>query len=127
MAKKIITTDKAPAAIGPYSQAVECGGTLYVSGQIPLNPATGKLVEGDISAQTEQVFSNISAILQAAGCNFDNVVKTTVFITDMALFAEMNEVYKKYYTANCPARSTVAVKALPLGALVEIETVAAKG
>ena len=122
--KKIITTDNAPAAIGPYSQAVECNGTLYISGQIPLNPTTGKLVEGGISAQTEQVFGNISAILQAAGYDFGDVVKTTVFIADMALFAEMNEVYKKYYTSNCPARSTIAVKALPLGALVEIETVA---
>ena len=124
MTKRIIVTDKAPAAIGPYSQAVECNGVLYISGQIPIHPETGKPVEGGIAIQTEQVFSNIAAILQAAGYAFSDVVKTTVFITDMAQFVEMNEVYKKYYAANCPARSTIAVKALPLGVLVEIETIA---
>lgn len=124
--KKIISTNNAPAAIGPYSQAVEVNGTLYVSGQIPVNPATGKIVEGDIKAQAEQVFANINAILTAAGYTLDNVVKSTVFIADMSLFPELNEVYKKYYTDNFPARSTIAVKGLPLGALVEIETVAVK-
>ena len=124
--KKFISTNNAPAAIGPYSQAVEVNGTLYVSGQIPVNPATGKIVEGDIKAQAEQVFANINAILTAAGYTLDNVVKSTVFIADMSLFPELNEVYKKYYTDNFPARSTIAVKGLPLGALVEIETVAVK-
>jgi len=126
MAKRIIATDKAPAAIGPYSQAIENNRMLFISGQIPLNPATGKVVEGDVSAQAEQVFSNISAILTTAGYCFEEVVKTTVFIADMSLFAEVNEVYKKYYRSNCPARSTVAVKGLPLGVLVEIETIAMK-
>ena len=124
--KKIISTNNAPAAIGPYSQAVEVNGTLYVSGQIPVNAATGKIVEGDVKTQAEQVFANINAILTAAGYTFGDVVKSTVFIADMSLFPELNEVYKKYYTNNFPARSTIAVKGLPLGALVEIETVAVK-
>jgi 2-iminobutanoate/2-iminopropanoate deaminase len=124
--KKIISTSNAPAAIGPYSQAVEVNGTLYVSGQIPVNPATGKIVEGDVKAQAEQVFANINAILTAAGYAFGDVVKSTVFITDMSLFPDLNEVYKKYYTGDFPARSTIAVKGLPLGALVEIETIAVK-
>jgi len=124
--KKIISTDKAPAAIGPYSQAIESNGTLYVSGQIPIDPALGKIVEGDIVDQAEQVFKNITAILDEAGYTFNDVVKTTVFIADMSLFPQLNEVYKKYYTQDCPARSTIAVKGLPLGALVEIETIAVK-
>jgi 2-iminobutanoate/2-iminopropanoate deaminase len=124
--KKIISTAKAPAAIGPYNQAVECNGMLFISGQIPLNPSIGKVIEGDITAQTEQVFSNISAILTEADYQFTDVVKTTVFIADMSLFAAVNEVYKRYYQTNCPARSTVAVKGLPLGVLVEIETIAMK-
>lgn len=124
--KKVISTDKAPTAIGPYSQAIEHNGILYISGQIPLNPSTGKVIDGDITAQTEQVFSNISAILAEADYQFTDVVKTTVFIADMSLFAAVNEVYKKYYQINCPARSTVAVKGLPLGVLVEIETIAMK-
>jgi 2-iminobutanoate/2-iminopropanoate deaminase len=124
--KKIISTTNAPAAIGPYSQAVEVNGTLYISGQIPVNPTTGKLAEANVSAQTEQVFANIKAILTEAGYTLDNVVKSTVFLADMSSFAEMNEVYKKYYTTNPPARSTIAVKALPMGALVEIETIAVK-
>ena len=122
--KKIISTLNAPAAIGPYSQAVEANGTLYISGQIPVNPATGKLVEGGVTEQAEQVITNIKAILAEAGLGIENVVKLTVFLADMSLFAEMNEVYKKHYTENCPARSTIAVKGLPLGALVEIETIA---
>ena len=124
--KKIINTVNAPAAIGPYSQAVEANGTLYISGQIPINPAVGKIEATDITAQTEQVFANINAILTEAGYTFADVVKSTVFLSDIADFAGMNEVYKKYYQTECPARSAFAVKALPLGALVEIETIAAK-
>jgi len=124
--KRIINTVNAPAAIGPYSQAVEANGTLYISGQIPINPAVGKIEATDITAQTEQVFANINAILTEAGYTFADVVKSTVFIADISDFAAMNEVYKKYYQIECPARSAFAVKALPLGALVEIETIAAR-
>ena len=124
--KKIINTVNAPAAIGPYSQAVEANGTLYISGQLPINPAVGKIEAIDITAQTEQAFANINAILTEAGYTFADVVKSTVFLSDIADFAGMNEVYKKYYQTECPARSAFAVKALPLGALVEIETIAAK-
>ena len=124
--KKIISTSNAPAAIGPYSQAVEINNTLYLSGQIPINPTSGKVEATDVSGQTEQIFKNIEAVLYVAGYSFENVVKTTVFLSDMANFAEMNAVYGKYYETNSPARSTVAVKGLPLGVLVEIETVAAK-
>lgn len=124
--KKIINTPNAPAAIGPYSQAVEANGTLYVSGQIPINPAVGKIEAADISGQTEQVFANIKAILDEAGYSFSDVVKSTVFIADITDFAAMNEVYKRYYQTECPARSAFAVKSLPLGALVEIETIAVK-
>lgn len=124
--KKIINTPHAPAAIGPYSQAIEVNGTLYISGQIPINPAVGKIEATEITSQTEQVFANIKAILDEAGYNFLDVVKSTVFIADIADFAAMNEVYKKYYQTECPARSAFAVKSLPLGALVEIETIAAK-
>jgi len=124
--KKIINTPNAPAAIGPYSQAVEANGTLYISGQVPINPAAGKIKATDITAQTEQVFANINAILTEAGYSFSDVVKSTVFLADIADFAAMNDVYKKYYQTECPARSAFAVKALPLGALVEIETIAVK-
>jgi 2-iminobutanoate/2-iminopropanoate deaminase len=124
--KKIISTDKAPAAVGPYSQAVEVAGTLYVSGQIPIDPATGKMVEG-IEAQTEQVFANIAAILDAAGYTFDDVVKSTVLLADMADFATVNAIYARHYTRDMPARACYAVRTLPAGALVEIETVAVKG
>jgi 2-iminobutanoate/2-iminopropanoate deaminase len=124
--KRIISTSKAPAAIGPYSQAVEIKGTLYVSGQIPLNPETGKLVEGDITVQTEQVFRNISAILESAGYTFKDVVKSTCLLSDIANFKAMNEVYGKYYTSSQPARAAFAAKELPLGALIEIETIAVK-
>jgi len=124
--KKVINTPKAPAAIGPYSQAIEANGTLYVSGQIPINPAVGKIETTDIASQTEQVFKNISAILEEAGYSFGDVVKSTVYLSDIADFAGMNEVYKKYYLNECPARAAFAVKALPLGSLVEIETIAAK-
>jgi 2-iminobutanoate/2-iminopropanoate deaminase len=124
--KRIINTPNAPAAIGPYSQAVEANGTLYISGQLPINPAVGKIEATDITAQTEQVFANINAILTEAGYTFADVVKSTVFLSDIADFGGMNEVYKKYYQTECPARSAFAVKALPLGGLVEIETIAAK-
>ena len=124
--KKIINSTDAPKAIGPYSQAVEANGTLYISGQIPINPAVAKIEATDITSQTEQVFANIKAILDEAGYSFTDVVKSTVFIADIADFAAMNEVYKKYYHVVCPARSAFAVKSLPLGALVEIETIAVK-
>ena len=124
--KKIIQTDKAPAAIGPYSQAVEVNGTLYISGQVPIDPATGKVVIGNIKIQTEQVMKNIEAILQAAGYSFKDVVKSTCLLSDMANFSGMNEVYAQYYPEKPPARAAFAVKELPLGVLVEIETIAVK-
>jgi 2-iminobutanoate/2-iminopropanoate deaminase len=126
MMKKIISTSNAPAAIGPYSQAVEANGTLYISGQIPIIPATGKLVEGGIKEQTIQVFNNIEAILKEAGYSFSNVVKSTCLLSDMSDFKAMNEVYSVYYPENKPARAAFAVKGLPLGALIEIETIAVK-
>lgn len=124
--KRIISTPNAPAAIGPYSQAVEANGTLYISGQIPINPAVGKIEVTDITAQTEQVFANIKAILDEAGYGFADVVKSTVLLANISDFAAMNAVYTKYYTTDCPARAAFAVKDLPLGALVEIETIAVK-
>jgi 2-iminobutanoate/2-iminopropanoate deaminase len=124
--KKIINTPNAPVAIGPYSQAVMINKTLYISGQIPIDPKTGKLVEGDIKVQTRQVLKNIEAILQAAGYSFMEVVKSTCLLSDMANFKAMNEVYGEFYFEHQPARAAFAVKELPMGALVEIETVAAK-
>jgi len=124
--KKIISSKSAPAAIGPYSQAVEINGTLYVSGQLPIDPAAGKIVATDITTQTEQSLKNLSAILAEAGYGFEDVVKSTVFLSDISNFAQMNDVYKKFYKTDCPARSAFAVKDLPMGALVEIETIAAK-
>jgi 2-iminobutanoate/2-iminopropanoate deaminase len=124
--KKIHNSPKAPAAIGPYSQAVEKNGTLFLSGQIPVDPATGKLVEGGITEQTEQVFRNISAVLEDAGYSFNDVVKSTCLLSDISNFKGMNEVYGKVYVQNYPARSTFAVKDLPMGALIEIETIAIK-
>jgi 2-iminobutanoate/2-iminopropanoate deaminase len=124
--KKIFNTPKAPAAVGPYSQAVELKNTLFVSGQIPINPETGKLVEGDITAQTEQVFRNIAAILNEAGYSFTDVVKSTCLLSDMSDFKAMNEIYARYYSEKQPARAAFAVKELPLGALIEIETIAMK-
>lgn len=124
--KKIIYTDKAPKAIGPYSQAVEHNGTLFVSGQVPVNPDTGKIVEGGIKEQTEQVMKNIEAILKEAGYTFSDVVKSTCLLSNMANFAAMNEIYAKYYPENPPARAAFAVKELPLGVLIEIETIAIK-
>lgn len=122
---KIINTSKAPAAIGPYSQAVLAGNTLYISGQVPINPETGKMPEG-ITEQTEQVMKNIQAILEEAGFSFKDVVKSTCLLASMDYFKPMNEVYAKYYSTDCPARAAFAVQALPLGALVEIETIAVK-
>ncbi len=124
--KRIIKTSNAPAAIGPYSQAVEMNGMLFISGQIPVDPATGKIVEGDITVQTGQVFKNIEAILQAAGYSFVEVVKSTCYLSDMANFKAMNEVYSRFYFENQPARAAFAVKELPMGVLIEIETIAMK-
>ncbi|MBP8849703.1 MAG: RidA family protein [Breznakibacter sp.] len=124
--KRVINSNNAPAAIGPYSQAIEVNGTLYVSGQIPINPSVGKVVDGGIIEQTEQVMKNIEAILTEAGYSFADVVKSTCLLSDMANFKAMNEVYGRYYAVNPPARAAFAVKELPLGVLVEIETVAVK-
>ena len=124
--KRIIKTDNAPAAIGPYSQAVEVNNTLYISGQIPIDPKIGKVVEGGIIEQTEQVLKNIGAILKEAGYSYSDVVKSTCLLSDMANFKAMNEVYATYYPSEAPARAAFAVKDLPLGVLVEIETIAAK-
>ncbi len=123
--KKVIQTEKAPKAIGPYSQAIETNGMLFISGQIPVDPATGKVVEG-IEAQTEQVMKNIGAILEAAGYSYKDVIKSTCLLSDMANFKIMNEIYGKYYTQDPPARAAFAVKELPMGVLVEIETIAVK-
>jgi 2-iminobutanoate/2-iminopropanoate deaminase len=124
--KKIISTSKAPAAIGPYNQAVEANGILFVSGQIPIVPETGKLIEGGIAEQTRQVFRNIGAILNEAGYNFKDVVKSTCLLSDIADFNSMNEVYSGYYPENKPSRAAYAVKSLPMGALIEIEIIAIK-
>ncbi len=124
--KRIISTSKAPSAVGPYSQAVEVNGILYISGQIPIDPATGKLIEGDIKDQTEQVLKNIGAILSEAGYNFSDVVKSTCLLADMSYFKDMNEIYATFYKENQPARAAFAVKGLPLAALIEIESIAIK-
>lgn len=123
--KNPISTDKAPGAIGPYSQAIDAGPFVFISGQIPVNPATGEIPEG-ITAQATQSLANVKAILEAAGLTLDNVVKTTVFLADMSLFVPMNEVYASVFKAPFPARSAVAVKELPKQVLVEIEVIAAK-
>ena len=124
---KAINTDKAPAAIGPYSQAIDSGaGLVFVSGQLPIDPATGAFPEGGVKVQTFQSLTNAKAILESAGLGLQNVVKTTVFLADMGDFAAMNEVYSQFFSAPFPARSAVAVKTLPKGALVEIECIAAK-
>jgi len=125
MNKKIIYTENAPKAIGPYSQAVEINGFLYISGQIPINPQTGQIPEG-IESQTEQVMKNIGAILKEAGYDYKDVIKSVCLLSDIANFKAMNEIYAKYYTKDCPARAAFAVKDLPMGVLVEIETIAAK-
>lgn len=124
--KKIINTKQAPQAIGPYSQAVEVNGTLYISGQIPLIPEAGKIVEGGIKEQTIQVMKNIEAILREAGYSFTDVVKSTCLLSDMSNFKAMNEIYGESYASNPPARAAFAVKELPLGVMIEIETVAVK-
>jgi len=124
--KKIINTPLAPQALGPYSQAVEVNGTLYISGQVPLVPEVGEIVEGGIKEQTLQVMKNIEAILTEAGYSFAEVVKSTCLLSDMANFKAMNEVYGQYYSQNPPARAAFAVKELPLGVMIEIETVAVK-
>ena len=121
-----ISTDKAPSAIGPYSQAIVCGDMLYTSGQIPINPETGNIEATDITAQTEQVMKNLGAVLEAAGVGFENVVKTTCFLAEIADFAAFNAVYAKYFVSK-PARSCVAVKDLPKGALCEVELIAKIG
>jgi 2-iminobutanoate/2-iminopropanoate deaminase len=122
--RQATATDRAPKAIGPYSQAVRAGQLLFCSGQIPLDPATGVLIDGDIAAQTRRVLDNVGEILAAAGASFDRVVKTTVFLADMNDFAAMNEVYATYFAAPAPARSTVAAAGLPKGARIEIEVIA---
>lgn len=123
--KKIISTDKAPAAIGPYSQAIEANGFVFASGQIPVNPATGEIPEG-IEAQAKQAIGNLAALLEAAGTGVDNVVKTSVFIKDMNDFAVVNEVYATYFKNECPARACVEVARLPKDVLIEIEAIAVK-
>jgi len=124
--KKIILTENAPAPIGPYSQAVEVGNMVYCSGQIPLDPKSGQVLTGDVQAQAALVMKNIEAVLSAAGLQFKNVVKTTIFLTDMKDFVAVNEIYGKYFPENPPARSTVAVAGLPKGVQVEIEVIASR-
>ncbi len=124
--KKVIFTEKAPAAIGPYSQAIEANGMVFLSGQLPVDPATGEFAPGGVAEQTKQCFENIKSVLAAVGLTTANIVKTTVFLADMSLFAEMNGVYATYFEGDFPARSAFAVKALPKGALVEIESIAVK-
>jgi 2-iminobutanoate/2-iminopropanoate deaminase len=124
MHREIITTDRIAPSVGPFSAAVRAGDLLFLSGQIALDPATGTLVAGDIGAQTGQIFANISAVLEAAGKSFDDVMKTTVYLADMKDFSAMNTVYARYFEAPYPARTTIQVAALPLGAAVEIEVVA---
>jgi len=122
--REIVSTDKAPGAIGPYSQAIKTGGMIYCSGQIPIDPVTGEFVSNEISEQTEQVLKNLSAVLEAGGTSLANVVKTTVFLADMSDFAAMNEIYGKYFGENKPARATVQAARLPRDAKVEIECIA---
>lgn len=124
--KQAIATKKAPVAIGPYSQAIEANGLVFVSGQLPIDPATGEFAPGGVKELTRQSLTNMQSILAEAGLSMENVVKTTVFLADMADFADMNAVYAEFFPGNCPARSAVAVKTLPKGALVEIECIAAK-
>lgn len=124
--RKIIYTQNAPEAVGPYSQAIEANGMLFISGQIPIDPSTGKIVEGGIEEQTEQVMKNIGAVLEAAGYQYKDVIKSTCLLSDMDNFKAMNEVYGKYYPENPPARAAFAVKTLPLNVMVEIETIAVK-
>ena len=129
MARDVIQTDKAPKAIGPYSQAISvtAGKMVFLSGQIPLDPATGQMVEGDVGPQTEQVMKNLEAVLAAAGCTFANVVRCGIFLTDLGDFGKVNEIYGRYFPANPPARATVQVSALPRGCKVEIDCIAVVG
>jgi 2-iminobutanoate/2-iminopropanoate deaminase len=122
--REIVSTDKAPGAIGPYSQAIKTGGMIFCSGQIPIDPVTGEFVSNDVAEQTEQVLKNLSAVLEAGGTDLGNVVKTTVFLSDMSDFAAMNEVYGRYFSENKPARATVQAARLPRDAKVEIECIA---
>ncbi len=124
MQKEVIFTEKAPAAIGPYSQAIKIDNMVYTSGMIPVVPETGEVAQGDAAAQAEQVLKNLNEVLATAGTNFDNVIKTTVFIKNMGDFAAINEVYKKYFTVNFPSRSCIEVARLPKDVLVEIECIA---
>ena len=125
MSRSIVHSDNAPKAIGPYSQAVRVGNTLYTSGQTPIDPATGTLVDGDIAAQARQVFENLQAVLAAAETSFENVVRVGIYLTDLGNFAAVNETMKRYFREPYPARSTIGVASLPLGAQVEIDMVAA--
>jgi 2-iminobutanoate/2-iminopropanoate deaminase len=122
--RQAVSSDSAPKAIGPYSQAIRAGSLLFLSGQIPLDPATGVMVGGDIAAQTHQVFANLAAILEAAGASFDNVVKTTVYLADMNDFTTVNEIYGTYFSSPAPARATVQAARLPKDARVEIDLIA---
>ena len=122
--KKVIATEKAPGAIGPYSQGIEANGFVFVSGQLPVDPATGEFPKDCISAQTKQSIENVAAVLAAAGCGLEDVVKTTVFLSDIGNFAAMNEVYAEYFKTDCPARSAFEAANLPKGALVEVECIA---
>jgi 2-iminobutanoate/2-iminopropanoate deaminase len=124
MNKRVINTAKAPAPIGPYNQAIVSNNMLYISGQIPINPETNELIIGDVATETHQSMRNIAAILEEAGVNFNHVVKTTIFLSDMTLFARVNEVYGSYFSGDYPARETVAVKGLPKGVNVEISMIA---
>ncbi len=126
MEKKIIRTDNAPAPIGPYNQAVQYGDMLFISGQIPMDPKTGDLVQSDIKAETKQVMENLKAILDEAGMSFGNIIKTTIFLMDMGQFAQVNEVYGSYFGEGAPARETVQVSGLPKGVNVEISMIAGK-
>jgi 2-iminobutanoate/2-iminopropanoate deaminase len=127
MTKQAILSQDAPAPIGPYSQAVRVGDWIFISGQIPIDPATGKMITGGVATQTKQVLQNLQAVLTAVGLNMDSIVKTTIYMTDLSMFAELNEVYANYFHPPFPARATVQVSALPMGALVEIEAIAYAG
>lgn len=122
--KQVLFTKNAPAAVGPYSQAIDVGDFVFLSGQIPIDPATGNIVEGGVAAQTRQIFSNISAVLESAGLTLQDVIKTMVYVTDLGEFATLNSIYGEYFPENPPARSCVEVSALPKGAQVEIEVIA---
>ena len=123
MIKKTIATSQAPAAIGPYSQAISAGNLVFISGQLPIDPATGKMVEGDAGARTHRIITNLKAVAEAAGASLDNIVKTTIFLTDLGDFQAVNQAYAEHFGSEPPARSTVQVAALPLGSNIEIEAI----